>query len=316
MQVIENITTMEQYPHPVVTVGSFDGVHLGHREIIGEVANRAKRMKGTGVLITFEPHPQSVVAPETAPSLLTTREEKLELLSQTALDIVCIVPFSLELSQKSPHDFVRHLLVGTLGMKEMVIGHNHAFGKDRKGTVSDLVALGQSLGFDVHTVSPVQLKGQRISSSRIRDLISKGKVEEAGQALGHLYFFGGQIVQGTAMGRVLSFPTANIRLSHPQKLCPGDGVYAIWAQFDHHKYAGMMNIGRRPTFGNFDRTIEVHIFHFQGNIYGRTLRIDVANRIREERRFQNEHELITQIQKDKSDSLDLLSHMLSLSEVH
>lgn len=311
MRVIESINTLEQHPHPVVTVGSFDGLHLGHRKIIREVTNRATKAGGTSMLITFEPHPQMVVAPESAPSLLTTKEEKLELLGQTPLDIVCILPFSTELSRTSPQDFVRHLLVGNIGMDEMVIGYNHAFGKNRKGRADDLVDLGRTLGFRVHAVPPVTLKGRRISSSWIRDLIAKGSVAEAAQALGRFYFFEGTVIRGAALGRILSFPTANIQIQAPHKLCPGDGVYAIWARHNGNKYGGMMNIGRKPTFGAPDRTIEVHLFDFHGDIYGQSLRIEVANRIRDELRFQNEHELIAQIHKDKSASIAVLSHSMS-----
>jgi len=316
MHVIEDIPSAERFPHPVVTVGSFDGVHLGHQKIIREIIGRANRARGTAILITFDPHPQQVVAPENAPGLLTSRVEKLELLSETSLDVVCMLPFTEELSRMSPQDFVRGVLVGSIGMREMVIGPNHAFGNDRRGTARDVVTMGRDHHFSVQTVPPVQLNGRRISSSLIRELVAGGEIDEATEALGRHYFFEGEVVQGQALGRALSFPTANLRITESRKLSPGDGVYAIRAHHGGDVWSGMMNIGRRPTFVPADRTIEVHLFDFEGDLYGHTLRITVIQRIRDEHSFDSREDLVAQMEKDKFDSLNILSHSLSSTHIH
>ena len=307
MRVIEDIATLGAVHHPVVTVGSFDGVHIGHQTIIEETTHRARLSGGISILVTFEPHPQVVIDPQGAPRILTTKEEKLELLGRTDLDTVCILSFSDSFSRLGPHDFVQKILVEKIGMKEIVIGQNHAFGKNREGTAADLMELGRAFDFSVHPVSPVKLDGRRVSSSWIRETLVKGDVRRASRLLGRLYSFSGLIVHGHARGRALHYPTANIQVVGLRKLWPADGVYAIWAHLNHDRQAGMMNIGERPTFGTTDRTIEVHLFDFRGDIYGRGIQIEVAKRIRDEIQFGSENELVTQIEKDRSKTLRILS---------
>ncbi|MFQ6091875.1 MAG: adenylyltransferase/cytidyltransferase family protein, partial [bacterium] len=210
VRIVEDIKNLGVCSRPVVTVGTFDGLHLGHRAIIEEVIKRAKGLRGTSILVTFEPHPQAVVTPERAPFLLTTKEEKVRLLERTELDVILILTFTKVFSQMGARDFIRQILVGGIGLKEIIIGRNHAFGRQRQGRVSELEQMGPAFGFSVRSVSPVEVAGRRISSSWIREALTRGDVLQASKLLGRLYSLRGQVVPGTARGRMLRFPTANI----------------------------------------------------------------------------------------------------------
>lgn len=315
MKVIEQLVALDSYTYPVVTVGTFDGLHVGHHVIIDRVIERAASLNGTSILISFEPHPQTVVAPESAPYLLMTKDEKVRFLEQTKLDIVLILPFTDAFSQMSAGDFVTSFLVEKIGLKEIIIGRNHAFGKNRAGTLSELEKLGRQYGFSVHPVSPVAVDGRRVSSSWIRECLLRGDVEQASKLLGRPFFFSGRVIHGDARGRTLTFPTANIQTIAAHKLYPAEGVYAIRAHHHERMYGGLMNIGRRPTFPESDRTIEVHLFDFQEDIYDEVITIDVMYRIREERRFESEEDLVDQIERDKSKALHMLSNAYTLTHV-
>ena len=315
MKVIETFERFHSFPHPVVTVGTFDGFHIGHRVIVESAIKRAASLNGTSILISFEPHPQTVVAPESAPYLITTKEEKLRLLEESRLDVVLILPFTDILSQLKAEHFVSQYLVQKIGVREIIIGRNHAFGRDRSGNVAELERLGRTYNFSVDAVSPVYVDGRRVSSSWIRECITKGQVEQASKLLGRPFSFSGQVARGEERGRTLTFPTANIEAVAARKLYPAEGVYAIQANVKDKSYGGMMNIGRRPTFHESDRTIEVHLFDFHEDIYGQGITIDVMYRIRDERCFDSEEELVAQIEHDKSNALQMLSESSALTEI-
>ena len=315
MRVIEHIEDFAPYPHPIVTVGTFDGLHIGHHAIIDTVTKRATSFNGTSVLITFEPHPQTVVAPESAPFLLTTREEKVKLLEQTHIDVMLILNFTRPFSMMSAIDFIRTILVEKIGLKEIIVGCNHAFGKDRSGSISELEALGRTFNFSVQSVSPVNVDGRRVSSSWIREAVLKGNVKQASKLLGRPYSFSGTVIHGTARGRTLNYPTANIQKSTSRKLYPEDGVYAVRAHQGHRSFRGLLNIGHRPTFQNSDRMIEVHLFDFHENIYGREIEVEIIQRIRDERCFEGEEDLVTQIDHDKLKALHIFSDTSVFTEV-
>lgn len=292
---------------PVGTMGTFDGVHLGHQAIIKEVEERSKRSNRIGMLITFEPHPQSVVAPETAPLLLSTIDEKLDILSQTDLDVVLIIPFTKEFSRMGFQDFIETIMVDKIGAKRLVVGCNHAFGRDRRGRLPALKGLGEKYGFKVDVVPPMEVDDLQVSSTRIRKLVVTGDVFRASRLLGRFYSLRGWVVRGDERGRIINYPTANLELNSERKLCPANGVYAVRVRVEGEIFQGLMNIGHRPTFDSSHRTIEVHLLGFGRDIYGAALEVEVIDRIRDERKFDSQTELAEQIENDKREVVRLLS---------
>lgn len=267
MDVIEGIGQLQgALSYPVVTVGTFDGVHIGHQAVLREIRQRSLEREGTSVVVTFEPHPQTIVAPEAAPMLLTTREEKLCAFAQEGIQQAVLLAFSPEIARMGARDFVREILLSAIGAKEVVVGYDHAFGRRRSGHLETLAALGQELGFVVNVVSSVQIDGVPVSSTRIRRLVDAGRIEEANRLLGRFYPLEGKIVPGDARGRTLGFRTANVQIDHPRKLIVGDGVYAVRVHVGSACHQGVMNIGIRPSFGAGPRTVEIHILHFEGDL--------------------------------------------------
>lgn len=308
MNVIEGIEQLQKtLPGAVVTVGTFDGVHIGHKAVLREVHRRALRKGGTSVVVTFEPHPQAIVAPETTPMLLTTRGEKLSIFAEEDIHCTVVLAFTPEIARMEAREFVHEVLLSRIGVKELVIGYDHAFGRRRLGHLETLRALSQELGFVVDLVSSVQVDGAPVSSTRIRRLIEDGQIAEANCLLGRFYSLGGRVVQGHTRGRALGFPTANLRIAQPRKLIPGDGVYAVWVHLGTVRYQGVMNIGIRPTFGSGSRTVEIHVLHFKGDLYDRHLRVEVVARLRDEQRFKNGEALREQLQVDLHQAEQVLS---------
>lgn len=309
MNVIEGIVQLQEtLPRPVVTVGTFDGVHVGHRAVLREVHQRALRRKGTSVVVTFEPHPQTVVAPETAPMLLTTREEKLSAFAEEDIHHTVLLAFTAGVARMEAREFVQEVLLSGIGAEELVIGCNHTFGRGRSGHLNTLTALSRELGFTIDAVPSVQVDGAPVSSTRIRRLINGGQIVQANRLLGRPYSLRGRVIRGQARGRMLGFPTANLEIDHPRKLVPGDGVYAVWVYIEKAHYQGVMNIGTRPSFGAGTRAAEIHVLHFEGNLYGCSIQVDMAARLRDELCFENEEALREQIERD----LHQTEHMLSM----
>jgi riboflavin kinase / FMN adenylyltransferase len=301
MKIFYTIDDIRLEQSTVLTVGSFDGVHLGHQQIIQQLNELAKESRSLEVLVTFQPHPKEVLSPtgHQTIELLTPLEEKLKLLERSGLPVIAVLPFTREFAKTGYREFVTDILINKLKMKKMVIGHDHAFGRNREGHAEQLKELGKTAHFSVTVIQPFLLGKEIVSSSRIRQLLKNGEVDHANQMLGRKYSIHGRVERGDNRGTRLGFPTANIRPGSANKLIPKKGVYAVEVYLSGQRYDGMMNIGHRPTF-NFDPlTLEVHIFNFSGLIYGENIEVSCKKFIREEMKFQNPDELKVQIEKDK-----------------
>jgi riboflavin kinase/FMN adenylyltransferase len=283
----------------IVTVGSFDGVHLGHQAVLREIARRADVAGRASVLVTFEPHPLEVVNPQAAPPLLTTDPERREILAQLPLDYVVLLRFDRRLASFSPEEFVDRVLLDRCQMRELVIGHDHGFGRGRSGDVETLRRLGVLRGFDVDVVEVVDVADQHVSSSRIRRAVAGGDLATAARMLGRPYQVSGRVGEGERRGRLLGVPTINLADVPPQKLLPPDGVYAVRVEWRGGLSEGMMNQGPRPTFQDGRRAIEAHLFDFDGNLYGEWVRIEWVERLRDVKRFASVEALQQQLERDR-----------------
>ena len=284
--------------HPVLALGNFDGLHRGHLKIIERVRRGAAEHGGIPMAMTFDPHPPRVVRPDKAPPLLMTKEQRLEALDRAGIRAVAVVRFTYEMSQWDPEMFVRAVLVDWLHVSEVWVGANFLFGHDRAGNFTSLKTLGQRFGFRAEKIDPVRYKEFVVSSTRIRRLVAEARMDEAAALLGHPYFLDGIVVEGKRRGRELGFPTANLETAN--ELIPPNGVYATTLQVDGIVHAAMTNIGVRPTFADDMRTsIETHVLGFDGDLYGRKVRLAFVQRLRDERRFDDLDGLKTQIEADK-----------------
>jgi len=281
-------------------VGSFDGVHLGHQEVLREIARRAESAGRASVLVTFEPHPLEVVNPQAAPLLLTTDPERREMLAQLPLDYVLLVRFDRRLASLSPEEFVDQVLLDRCQMRELVIGHDHGFGRGRSGDVETLRRLGALRGFDVDVVEVVDIGEQHVSSSRIRRAVAGGDLATAARMLGRPYQVSGRVVEGERRGRMLGVPTINLADIPAQKLLPPDGVYAVRVEWRGGRAEGMMNQGPKPTFQDGRRSLEAHLFDFDGNLYGEWVRIEWVERLRDVERFPSVEALKQQLDRDRT----------------
>ncbi|HEX7335905.1 MAG TPA: bifunctional riboflavin kinase/FAD synthetase [Gemmatimonadales bacterium] len=290
-----------------VTVGSFDGVHLGHQAVLREIDRRARAAGRVSVLVTFDPHPLEVVNPEAAPPLLTSGAERLEILAQSPLDYVMLLRFDRYLAGLTPDQFVRQVLLERCAVKELVIGHDHGFGRGRSGDVETLRRLGQTQGFEVDVVDPVDVGGQHVSSSRIRRAVAGGDLAGAAAMLGRPYGVVGRVVQGERRGRLLGVPTINLSDISPRKLLPPDGVYAVRVDWRGGRAGGMMNQGARPTFQDGRRVLEAHLFGFEGNLYGEWVRIEWVEHLRDVERFGSLEQLQQQLERDRARAEAVLS---------
>ncbi len=284
----------------VVTVGSFDGVHLGHQAVLHEIAERAEAAGRASVLVTFEPHPLEIVNPQAAPPLLTTAVERREALAQTPLDVAYFLRFDRHVAAMTPEEFVRGVLLDRCDMRELVIGHDHGFGRGRSGDVETLRQLGAIHGFDVDVVPPVDFGDQHISSSRVRRAVGGGDLVSAARMLGRPYTVSGLVGRGEQRGRQLGIPTINLVDVPPQKLLPPDGVYAVRVEWRDGHAGGMMNQGPKPTFADGRRSLEAHLFGFDGDLYGEWVRIEWVERLRDVERFASVDELKRQLDRDRA----------------
>jgi riboflavin kinase / FMN adenylyltransferase len=289
-----------------VTVGSFDGVHLGHQAVLREIDRRARGAGRASVLVTFDPHPLEVVNPGAAPPLLTTGPERLEILALSPLDYVLLVRFDRHLAGLTPEEFVGGVLLERCALRELVIGHDHGFGRGRSGDVETLRRLGASLGFDVDVVPPVDFGGQHVSSSRIRRAVAGGDLRTAGAMLGRRYGVVGRVGEGERRGRLLGVPTINLSELSPRKLLPPDGVYAVRVEWRGGSAGGMMNQGPRPTFQDGRRLLEAHIFDFDGDLYGEWVRVEWIERLRDIQRFGSLEQLKQQLERDRASAVAAL----------
>jgi riboflavin kinase / FMN adenylyltransferase len=294
------ITHLRDYPQalpvPVMTIGNFDGVHLGHQAIFRTVRQHARDVGGTSMVLTFDPHPLKVLAPERCPLLITPTPQKLSFISQCQLDVIICLPFTTKLASMTPVAFVEDVLVGIIGLRQIYVGYNFAFGKGRQGTITLLDELGSRHGFGVHIIEPIAVEGHVVSSSIIRRSVQGGDVHDAARLLGRLYSITGTVVEGFQKGRELGFPTANIRSTH--ELIPGRGVYAVVVNWRQQRYGGVANIGFNPTFERSQLSIEIHLFNFSEQLYGENVEVHFVQKIRDERAFPSIAALVEQIGRD------------------
>ncbi|MEO5588070.1 MAG: bifunctional riboflavin kinase/FAD synthetase [Gemmatimonadaceae bacterium] len=294
--------------HTVVTVGTFDGVHRGHLDVIERLVERARDAGLPSLLVSFDPHPLEVVNPAAAPLLLTTAQEKLAVIAGTGLDYYAVMPFTPALAAYGAAEFVDRVLRARFRMNELLIGHDHGFGHRRSGNVEVLRALGADRGFRVDVVEPVSADdGQHISSTSIRRFIASGDLSRAAEGLGRPYSISGTVVAGHSRGRKLGFATLNLSPPPARKLLPPDGVYTVAVQTPAGTFGGMMNLGPRPTFDETEKSVEAHLFGVDHDFYGATVRIDLVSFLRETRRFADPSELVRQLETDRENALRALT---------
>jgi riboflavin kinase/FMN adenylyltransferase len=284
MQVIRNLDNLSEPPcRTVLTIGNFDGVHLGHREIFRRVVDQARALQGTAVVMTFEPHPLRLLAPDKAPLRLNTPEEKVRLLAASCIDLLVVLNFTRELAEMPAEDFVREILVRRLGVRHLIVGYDYAFGRDRQGDTAFLAGQARLHGFTLEILEPIMAEQQAYSSTAIRRILREGRVADAIKVLGRNFTLDGEVVHGDGRGRKLGFPTAN--LVTQKEILPRDGVYAVKVKWREENYDGVINIGCRPTFAPSAPTLEIHLLDFQADLYGERLRIYFVDRLRDEERF-------------------------------
>jgi riboflavin kinase/FMN adenylyltransferase len=307
MQVARGSAEVSKNDNSIVTIGTFDGVHLGHRAILDEVVRRARSVQGRAVLVTFDPHPRQVVRSEAVP-LLTTMDERVVLFREAGLDVTVIVEFTYEFSRRTAESFYGDLIVGGIGVREVIVGHDHMFGRDRRAGSGTLRIMGESLGFGTTIVGPVHRAEGKVSSSRIRGLLASGAVAEAGDLLGRYYGISGTVMTGDGRGTKIGFPTANIEPDSPDKIIPGHGVYLVRAGWEGNSRYGMLNIGVRPTFVEDGAgVVEVHLFDWKEPMYGKSIGVEFIRKIRDEKKFRSEQEFVTQLEQDRNECLSLVS---------
>jgi len=298
-----------QAHNPVVTIGVFDGVHKGHHRILNRLAQKAVEEKGESVVIALWPHPRLVLNKDIENlRFLNTLEEKEILLEQKGLDHLVILPFNKEVSNMSACDFIEQILVNKIGVQHLLIGHDHHFGKGRKGDFNDLKSCSLQYNFDVERLEAEKIGNTKVSSTVIRNALFEGNLKEANHYLGYEYFMKGHVTGGHRIGKKLGFPTANIEVTYPYKLIPGDGVYAIRATVEGKWHHGMLNIGYRPTIDSHGhrKSIEAHLFDFNDDIYDHHIMIHFVKRIRDEKKFSHADDLVEQLKKDKEKARAIL----------
>lgn len=307
MVVYYGIDAFKPLKNAVLTQGTFDGVHLGHQKILRTLINEAQKDSGESVVLTFFPHPRMVLFPDDHQvKLIDTMDEKISLMEQFGVQHLVIQEFNYELSRLSALEFVRNELVTKLGMRKLIVGYDHRFGRNREGDFGQLMELAGTFGFELLEIPRLDVQESAVSSTKVRNAILNGDLKTVNSLLGRYYTLTGKVVTGKRLGRKIGFPTANIEIKEKYKLLPLDGVYAAIATINGKKYYGMLNIGLRPTFNQENRSIEINIFEFEGDIYDTTLGIELVGRIREERKFEGIEELKKQLQSDKSVACQLL----------
>jgi len=302
--------SVENYDHKehlsVLTIGTFDGVHIGHQKIIERLNQIKSKDFERSMILTFYPHPRMVLDQSNDIKMLTTMEEKIHLLEKFGLDDLIIEPFTKAFSRLSALDFVRNILVNQLNIKKLVIGYDHHFGKNREGNFEQLSEYGELYDFKVEEISAQEIESVSVSSTKIRKAIENGDMEKANKYLGYNYLLTGKIITGQGIGRKINFPTVNLHIAEDYKLIPSKGVYIVKAHFNEKSNFGIMNIGFRPTVGGKGQTIEIHLLDFKDDLYGSTMQIEVLMRLRDEKKFESIEELATQISKDEKSARNWL----------
>ncbi len=308
MKIYHNIDLFQPVPNPVVTVGTFDGVHLGHQQIFARMKEEARRCGGETVVVTFYPHPRLVIHPDSKNlKFINTQERKYEIINKNEIDHLVIIPFTREFSNLSAGEFVKRYLVEKIKMHKLIVGYDHHFGKDRLGGYNELKGQGKIYGFELQEVPAMMIDGVPVSSTKIRNALIEGDIRLANSLLGYHYSISGKVVYGNRIGRTIGFPTANIEQDDEYKLISAVGVYACKVDYHGRIYKGMGNIGYRPTIDIGDLTIEVNIFDFDEEIYGEHIIIYFIERIRDEKKFENLSALRDQLTIDRGKAMEILS---------
>lgn len=308
MQVYRDFSELKRNDLTVISIGTFDGVHCAHRQILDKVLELSKSNNARSFIVTFHPHPQEVLKNKTPEiKLLTTTEEKLNLLEEIGIENVLVINFTEEFSKTHARDFYKNIIYSRIGVHDLVVGYDHMFGRNREGDFNTLTELGSGFKFRVHRVEEIDVDGVKVSSTNIRHALAEGNVEKANRLLGHKYGFEGLVVVGDKNGRTLGFPTANVEPTASNKLIPGDGVYCVKVTIGKDVFYGMMNIGFRPTLTKgIKKVMEIYIFDFNKDIYGEKIYINFLKRLRSEIKFASKEELTEQLNKDKEQSLNYL----------
>ena len=314
MITVQSIDKYDKKHPTAITIGTFDGVHIGHRKILGKLIGNAKALNLKSTLLTFFPHPRMVLQKDSDIKLLNTIDEKMKILGDLGLDYLIIHPFTKEFSRLSATEFVRDILVNSLRAKQVIIGYDHRFGRNRDANINDLVAFGSALDFEVDEIPAQEVDEVSVSSTKIRSALKEGAIEKANAYLGYHYMLTGEIKKGKGLGRTLDFPTANLFIKETYKLIPKNGVYVIQSKIDKEMVFGMMNIGYNPTVSvkekppaERQRNIEIHFFDFNRDLYDQRLQVDILARIRDEHKFESVSALKNQLEKDKETSIAILN---------
>jgi riboflavin kinase/FMN adenylyltransferase len=307
MKVFFGINDLPRFERPVLTIGTFDGVHHGHRSILDSVISEAKQMEGTSILITFAPHPRKLIFPDETLHLLNTLEERLELVAGAGMDVAIVVPFTKQFAQLSAQEYIESFLIGKFHPVAIVIGYDHRFGNDRTGDISMLHEYSKPNHFLVKEIPPQLIDQAAVSSTQIRKALLQGNVEAAAQMLDGQYSISGTVSKGAMRGRTIGFPTANISVADKDKLVPLNGVYAVYVTVEGRQYRGMLNIGTNPTVtADLSVKIEVHILSFDGDLYGRQISVHFVKRLRSEQKFAGLDALKAQLAADRQNALQAL----------
>ncbi len=303
MKIYQSLNEFKPSKKTIVTLGTFDGVHLGHTAILDKICTIAKQENLESVLLTFFPHPRLIISNDSEIKMINTMAEKAMLLEQKGIQNFIIHPFDKLFSELSPREFVEQVLIKQLNIQKIIIGYDHKFGKNRAADFNDLIAFGKEFGFEVEEISAKQVNEVSVSSTKIRNSLLEGKVSLANEYLGYAYMLSGIVVKGNQLGRTIGFPTANIEIPESYKLIPKYGVYLVTAIVNNKSIFGMMNIGIKPTLGGNLLSIEVHLLHFSEDIYGQKIQVNVIERLRDEQKFESFEALKLQLEVDKINAL-------------
>ena len=307
MAVFFDIQNLPAFRNAILTIGTFDGVHKGHKTILKEVVNHAKQVNGESVLLTFEPHPRKLLFPNQPLGIITPLHQKLQLITNTGIQHIVVVPFTKEFANLSAQEYIERFMVGVFHPHTIIIGYDHRFGHDRKGDIKLLEKLAQENAYELIEIPAQLIDDAAVSSTKIRNAITDGRMEEASHMLGRNYSFKGKVMHGNKLGRTLGYPTANLVPEEPEQIIPALGIYAIKAAHNGHQYNGMMSIGYNPTVTDKrELRIEANLFDFDQDIYGEMLEVFFFKKLREEHKFDSLEALVQQLHKDKEESLQIL----------
>ena len=308
MITVQSISNYDKAHPTAITIGTFDGVHIGHRKILERLINNAKVLELKATVLTFFPHPRMVLQKDVSIKLLNTIDEKIKILEELGIDYLIIHPFTKEFSRLTATQFVRNILVNDLKTKKIIIGYDHRFGRNRNANINDLMAFGNAMDFEVEEISAQEVDDVSVSSTKIRKALEEGDMGTANMYLGYNYMLTGNIVKGKGLGRKLNFPTANLSIPEEYKLIPKNGVYVVSSVLEGNTVYGMMNIGFNPTVEGKTKSIEINFFDIDIDLYGKKIQIDIIDRIRDEKKFNSLEGLQAQLKKDRETSLAIISN--------